>query len=146
MCPSCAVRTPTGYLCKDCVRQHQKTFDTALWYDYLLGFGTTFSLSLIASMILVVVASFISFYLILLAAAGLGGGAGVLIANIVLRVINKRRSKPLFITCASGVVTGALAVGLGSLLIGNFFSLIWLAIYVVIVTPVVYTRIAGIQL
>jgi drug/metabolite transporter (DMT)-like permease len=145
MCPSCAVRTPTGYLCRDCVRQHQKIFDTAVWYDYLFGFAATFILSLIASVITVVVAPFIGFYMIFLA-AGLGGGAGVLIANITLRVINKRRSKPLFIACAAGVVSGALAIALGLFFTGSFYALIWLAIYVVVVTPVVYTRIAGIQL
>ena len=40
MCASCARRTPTGYLCKDCVQAHQKSFDTAEWYDYALGFIT----------------------------------------------------------------------------------------------------------
>jgi len=145
MCTSCAVGTPTGYLCRDCVRRHQKTFDTAVWFDYLLGFGTTFVLSLIASVIVAVVAPLISFYIIFLA-AGLGGAAGVLIANLTLRAINKRRSKPLFITCAAGVVAGALVVALGSLLTGNMFTLIWLGIYAVIVTPVVYTRISGLRL
>ena len=35
MCASCARRTPTGYVCKDCVRAHQKSFDTSEWYDYI---------------------------------------------------------------------------------------------------------------
>jgi hypothetical protein len=145
MCPSCAVRTPTGYLCRDCVRQHQKSFDTAVWYDYLAGFGTTFGLSLVASLITALVASFIGFYLIFVA-AGLGGGAGVIIANLTLRVINRRRSKQLFIACAAGVVLGALPVALVLLLMGNIYALIGPVIYMVVATPTVYTRISGIQL
>ena len=45
ICVSCAVRTPTGYRCKECVRNRQKTFDTAEWYDYALGFGVAAFLS-----------------------------------------------------------------------------------------------------
>jgi hypothetical protein len=145
ICTSCAVGTPTGYLCRDCVRQHRKAFDTAVWYDFLIGFATTFLLSVVASLITAFAAQYIGFYMLFLA-AGLGGGAGVLIANLTLQAVHRRRSKPLFITCAAGVVTGALVVALGSLFTGNPFTLIWLGIYAVIVTPVVYTRISGIRL
>ena len=34
ICAQCAVRTPTGYRCKECVRERQKTFETAEWYDF----------------------------------------------------------------------------------------------------------------
>jgi hypothetical protein len=38
ICPKCAVKTPIGYRCKECVRGQQKIFDTAQWYDYPLAF------------------------------------------------------------------------------------------------------------
>lgn len=145
MCASCAVRTPTGYLCKDCVRTHQKTFDTAMWYDYLIGFGVTFVLSLIASGLTGLIASFIGFYMIFIAAA-IGGGAGTFIANIALRAVNKRRSKALYMSCAVGVVVGALPVMLVLFFTGQMLAIIAIGIYVVVVTPTVYTRISGIQL
>ncbi len=34
ICPECAVLTPIGYRCQECVRAQQKTFDTNVWYDY----------------------------------------------------------------------------------------------------------------
>ncbi|MBI3151048.1 MAG: hypothetical protein HYZ21_02855 [Chloroflexi bacterium] len=145
MCVSCAVRTPTGYVCKDCVRQQQKTFDTAMWYDYLIGFGVTFVLSLIASSLTGLVATFLGFYTIFIA-VGIGGGAGAFIANIALRAVNKRRSKALYIACAVGVVIGALPVMLVLFFMGQIFSLVALGVYIVIVTPTVYSRISGIQL
>ncbi len=40
ICQSCAVLTPTGYRCKECVRGQQKIFDTARWWDYPLAFLT----------------------------------------------------------------------------------------------------------
>ncbi|MGE5777617.1 MAG: B-box zinc finger protein, partial [Chloroflexota bacterium] len=38
ICVSCAVRTPTGYRCRECVKGQLKIFDTAEWYDYISGF------------------------------------------------------------------------------------------------------------
>ena len=40
ICADCAVLTPTGYRCKECVKGQQKVFDTSEWYDYVLGFIT----------------------------------------------------------------------------------------------------------
>ncbi len=145
MCASCAVRTPTGYVCKECVRAQQRSFDTAMWYDYLIGFGVTFMLSLIASSLTGLIASFLGFYMIFIAAA-IGGGAGTFIANIALRAVNKRRSKSLFTSCAVGVVVGALPVMAALFFTGNIVALISIGIYIVIVTPTVYSRLSGIQL
>jgi hypothetical protein len=145
ICASCAVRTPTGYLCKNCVREHQKNFDTAFWYDYVLGFITTFLMSLVASGIIAAISSFLGFYMFFLAVA-IAGGAGALIANIALRAVGRRRSKTLFILCAIGAGLGVLPSVLFLLFTGNFFALISLGIYAVVAIPVVYTRLAGIQL
>jgi hypothetical protein len=146
ICASCAVNTPTGYMCKECINVRKKVFDTAVWYDYLIGFGVTFGLSLLASIVVTLVSSIVPFYGLFLAAAT-SGAAGVLIANITLRAIAKRRSKALFIACAVGIVIGALPTALGLFFFfGSFFSLLTIVIYLVIATPLVYSRISGIQL
>jgi hypothetical protein len=145
ICASCAQRTPTGYLCKDCVSQHKKIFETALWYDYLTGSGTTFILSLIASGLLAFISSFVGFFMIFISFA-VAGGAGVFLANVALRVTGKRRSRWLFIACASGVALGAVPLVLFMLFTGNIFSIIMLGIYAVVATSTVYARLAGIQL
>jgi len=145
ICTSCATGTPTGYMCKDCVNERKKIFDTAVWYDYLTGFGTTFILSMIASVLVGIASMFIGFYILFLG-AGVAGGAGVFIANVALKVVQKRRSRPLFIACAAGVALGALPVGIVMAFFGGGFSLIAIILYAVIVTPIVYSRIAGIRL
>lgn len=144
ICASCAVHTPTGYSCKDCVRSHQKKFDTAEWYDYLIGFGITAGLSLIASIILVLISGFIGFFMWFVSFA-IAGAAGVFIANITQAALRKRRSKRLFWLVAAGVVAGALPVILFQLLTGNFFAIIWQGIYLFTATPTVYARISGFQ-
>ncbi|MCB0100641.1 MAG: hypothetical protein H6635_05360 [Anaerolineales bacterium] len=144
ICTSCAVGTPTGYMCKDCVNERKKIFDTALWYDYLIGFGITFVMSLVASILAGIAASFIGFYMIFFAAA-VGGAAGVFISNITLRAINKRRSKTLFYACTAGVVLGALPVALVFFFFDSFAGFA-IVVFAVITTPVVYRRVSGIQL
>jgi len=145
ICTSCAVRIPTGYICSDCSRAHQKVFDTAMWYDYLIGFSVTSIFSLIASMLIAFIGSFIGFFMIFIAAI-IGGATGRWIADLALRAVGKRRSKALFITCAIGVVLGALPVLLTFLFTGNLFPLIGVAVYLIIAAPMVYSRTSGIQL
>jgi hypothetical protein len=144
ICAKCAVRTPTGYRCKECVRGQMKTFDTAKWYDYLLGFGAALILGFLASLLARVVSglSFIGWILIVVGAPT----AGMVIAEGVRLVTRKHRSRPLFITIAAAVVLGALPIIILNLISFNLFGLIFQGIYLFIATPVVYTRLAGIQL
>ena len=144
ICASCAVRTPTGYRCKECVRERQKTFDTAEVIDYVLGFIVAAFLSGIGAGLVTLVGS-IGFFGLLIISAG-ASTAGVVIAEGVRAATRKRRSRPLFITVAVGVVAGALPVILLQLFTGNIFGIVFQIIYLVIVTPVVYTRLSGIQL
>lgn len=145
ICTSCAVRIPTGYICKDCSRAHQKVFDTAMWYDYLIGFAVTSIFSLIASALIAFIGSFIGFFMFFLAAI-IGGAIGRWIADLALRAVGKRRSKALFITCSAGVVLGALPVLLTLFFTGFIYGGIGVVIYLVIATPMVYSRTSGIQL
>lgn len=144
ICAQCAVRTPTGYRCKECVRERQKTFETAEWYDFILGFIIAAVLSAIASFLVTLIGR-IGFFGWFLIAAGAPTTA-VAIAEGVRRATNRRRSRPLFITVAIGVILGALPVILIQILRGDLFGIIFQVIYLIIATPVVYTRLSGIQL
>jgi hypothetical protein len=144
ICASCAVRTPTGYRCKECVKGQQKIFDTAEWYDYISGFITAGILSAIAAFLVTLIGGigFIGWFLIVLGAPT----AAVVIAEGVRSVTRRRRSRPLFLTIAAGVVIGALPIILFQVLVGNLFGILFQVIYLVIAVPVVYTRLSGIQL
>ena len=144
MCASCAVRTPTGYLCKDCVRTHQKAFDTAEWYDYALGFITAGFLSAVAAFLVSLVGGIGIFGWLLIAAGAPAASAAI--AESVRFVTQRHRSRPLFITVGVGVVVGALPVALIQVLSMNLFGILFQVIYLVIAVPLVYTRLSGIQL
>jgi hypothetical protein len=144
ICAKCAVRAPTGYRCKECVRGQLKIFDTAEWYDYVLGFLTAGILGFLASLLASLISglSFIGWILIVVGAPT----AGMVVAEGVRLVTRKHRSRALFITIAAAVVLSALPVIIFYLLRLNIFGLIFQGIYLFIATPVVYTRLSGIQL
>jgi len=144
ICARCAIRTPTGYRCPECVRGQQKTFNTAEWYDYLLGAGMAGLLGFLASLLANLISglSFIGWILIVIGAPT----AGMVIAEGVRLVTRKHRSRPLFITIAVAVVLSALPVIVLHLLRLELFPLIFQGIYLFVATPVVFTRLSGIQL
>jgi len=157
ICASCAVRTPTGYSCKECVRSHQKKFETALWYDFIVGFVLAAILSAVAAFIVTLISGFF-FGLIILAVAP---AAGTIIARILLAVLRRHRSRALFMTISAGVVVGAIPAiisqvtslifamnyfGPEGFTIWSLLPLAWLVIYLFITVPVVYSQYSGIQL
>jgi len=145
ICAKCAVRTPTGYRCKDCVRGQQKIFDTARPVDYILGFLAAGILSLVASLLVSLVgglAGYFSWILIIIGAPS----AGMLIAEAVRFATRRHRSRYLFITVAAAVVLGVVPALLWHLVTFNLFSIIFQVIYLVVATPVVYTRLSGIRI
>jgi hypothetical protein len=144
ICVSCAIRTPTGYRCKECVRGQQQTFNTAEWYDYVIGFVLAAFLSGIASFLVTLIGN-IGFIGWLLIIAG-SPTAAAIIAEALRAALRKHRSRNLFITVAVGVVVGAVPTLLIQLLTLNIFAIIFQVIYLFIATPVVYTRLSGIQL
>lgn len=144
--PAEAVLTPTGYRCKDCVRQQQKIFDTSKPLDYLWAFIAAAVVSFLGSLL----GSFIGFYVFLLAPA-----AGVAAAEVVRLITKKRRSVKLF-----NVVTVAMIVGAVPLFVVNIvnlslsmtydafglFSLLpfgYQLLYLVLAVPSAYYRLSG---
>jgi hypothetical protein len=145
ICVSCAVRTPTGYRCRECVRGQQRTFETSEWYDYVSGFIVAAILSTVAAFLVTLIGRF-SFFGFIIIFAG-APTVAVMIAEGVRTVTRRRRSRALFITVAFGVVLGALPIMLFQLVFaGNLFAVLFQVIYLVIAVPVVYSRLSGIQL
>jgi len=148
ICVQCAVQTPTGYRCKECVRGQQKIFNTARVSDLFIA-------PVIAAIISFIGASFVSFlgFFTLLAAPFVG----MAIEYIVRLVIKNRRSNALFIAAAAGAALGALPAFLtpllsflqifttGSLSFFGLLPLIYRGVFLVLVTSAVYYRLKGIS-
>ena len=79
ICPKCAVRTPVGYRCRDCVRNQQKVFYAEFRpSDYLIAAAVAIPLGLLAAWLI----TQLSWYTIILGPLA-GGG----IANLAHRAV-----------------------------------------------------------
>jgi hypothetical protein len=145
ICSQCAVHTPTGYRCRECVRGRQKVFDTATGADYVLAVVVSVFLGGVGAWL----TARIGFFTILLAPA-----AGSVIAEAVRAVTGKRRSPRLFRLTAIGVLVGAapfvilplayLLAGGGGL--GGLLGALWPLVYAGLASSSAYYRLAGIQM
>ncbi len=144
ICSKCAIKSPVGYRCPECVRSQQKIFENAEWFDYLLGAGTALILSGIASTLISLIGGigFIGWFLVI---AG-SPTAGVIIAEGTRFAIRKHRSRNLFISIAISVGVGALPILFIQLFSLNIFGIVFQGIYLATAIPAVYTRLSGIQL
>jgi len=137
ICTKCAVLTPTGYRCKECIRGQQKIFDTAAWMDYPIIFVVVAILAYLGSLIAVR----LGFFVILLAPA-----AGTVFAEIARYVTRRRRSKRLYILAAIAAVLGCIPLILQFVFRFNLLAMVWDLVYVVLMTSALYTRLAGIKI
>ena len=137
MCTECAVLTPTGYRCRECISKQQKVFDTAQTIDFPLAFLVALILSLLGSAAI----WFFGFWGVLA-----GPLMGMLIPRVIRPVTGRRRSKALFLTASAGVLTGALPLALFYLLSASWLAVLISAAYAFWPPPPPGTALRGIRL
>lgn len=151
VCSRCAVLTPVGYRCRECVRGQQAVFETTKTLDYpvaavVAGVGIVLGAAILG---------YIGFWGFLLAPV-VGGG----LAEVVRWAVGRRRSRYLARWAAVGGVLGILpliafpVVGLvmvlgtaqAGLLGGALLAAAFPAIYGVLMISALYYRLQGIRL
>ena len=103
ICMECAVQTPTGYRCKDCIKAQQQVFNTSEKKDYIFGGIIAGVFGLIGSYVW----RWIPF-LAFLCAVIVGGLFGKLICTTVRAAVSKRRSDVLNKVLVAAAASGAL--------------------------------------
>jgi hypothetical protein len=149
ICSKCAIRTPIGYRCRECVRGQQKSFDTAKGIDYPLAFVLAGVLSLVGSFIVPRLGFFTLFA---------GPIMGMVISEVVRFAVRRRRSRYLYwvATISAGLgslpliiiylLSALLQSSQGGFGIGYLLPLLWMGLYTFSVTSTVYYRLKGIQI
>lgn len=151
ICTRCAVLTPVGYRCRECVRGQQQVFETAKWYDYVSAPLTAAILGGLAGALVTVLGWFVIF---------LAPVAGGLVAEVVRAIVRRRRGRNLFVAAAAGYVVGCLPLFMPGLLglvltlfgggefgragLGSLLALLWPLVYTVIATGTFFARLRGI--
>jgi hypothetical protein len=151
ICSQCARRTPVGYRCKTCVREQQKIFDTAYWYDFPVAFLAAALVCGVGS----ILSTFIGFFILFVA-----GFAGNLAARAVIWAVNHRRNRFLWIAAAAGGIAGCLPVMIPTLILSLFslgqtgagglltlgMSLLWPIGYMIVAVVFLIANLRGLRL
>ena len=139
ICTRCAVRTPVGFRCKQCVRALQSVYFTARASDFLIAGGVVFALSVVAGGLVPFLVRLIPFYawlaMILVAPAVAG-----IVAEAARRSIGRRRGRHLEWVACGAAVAGS---GIGFFLLWLFVAFVdWLLllIYVILLASTIYAR------
>ena len=113
ICSRCAVKTPVGYRCPDCIREAEAVFFTARPLDYLLAALVSLPLSVLAGYLVTLFGRGFFFIIIIFF---IGGAIGGLIAGVASRVAGRRRGRYLPHVVAASVILGAFVPALPALL------------------------------
>lgn len=155
ICTRCAVLTPVGHRCPECIAEQRRVFFTGTTADYPVAAIVGFVVAGIVGLIFSIIAGglgFFAFWIAILVGPAVGGG----VAEIIRKAIGRRRSQYLGIVAAVSVVLGAItgpglvaviaAIGRGAplatLLLAPFVSVgrIDLLIFTALAVMTVYAR------
>lgn len=148
ICVRCAVRTPVGYRCRDCVAAQQQAFYAGFQPShYLMAGGIALPLSLLAGWLVPQLGWYAIF---------LGPVAGSGIAEAARWAVKRRRGEHTWLVVCAAIVTGGLPAFLLWLISllgfdsggsraflrtsGGIMRLIWIGVYLVTATGAAYAR------
>lgn len=122
ICLKCAVQTPVGYRCRECVRQQQDVYFNAAEWDNLIALGVGFLVTLLATPLASAIFAIFGriLFLGIIVALFVGASAGGLLAQIIRRAVGRRRGRALPYFALGGIILGFLlgTMGLSLLLVG----------------------------
>ena len=143
ICTECAIRTPVGFRCPDCVRGLQDKFYTASSGDVIKGAVVAFIggafIGLVTLLLIMFLGGFIFFGF--LAAFFLGPAMGGGVAELVRRAMGKRRARNFPIIGDAAMLIGAFILLLpAGIFIGSLFSLGMAGLLIVLAASTFYAR------
>ena len=100
ICIKCAVRTPVGFRCRECLREQQAVFYSATPVDY--------GVAVVVGLALSIVAGFIMSHLGWFFAIFLGPVVGGIIAEAIRQSTRKRRGRWMSLLAVLCVIAGAI--------------------------------------
>ena len=118
ICISCAVRTPVGYRCNQCVREQQNIYFNALGRDNIVALAVGFVLTLLVAPIVGFLLGSIGFFGFFIAFI-IGSGSGTLAARIIRSAVGNRRGRKLPHMAIAGIILGVAPWALLFLLSGG---------------------------
>ena len=128
ICMECAVRTPVGYRCTNCVREQQNIYFNALGRDNIVALAVGFIVSLIGAPIIGFLLSSIGFFGFFIAFIA-GSGAGTLLARVIRGAVGNRRGRKLPHFAIAGTLLGVAPWALFFLFFGGWRGFVMMLIF-----------------
>jgi len=122
ICMKCAVQTPVGYRCKECIQQQQNVYFNALGSDNFIALAVGFVVSAIGAPLAGMLLGGFGFFGLIIAFIA-GSGAGSLLAQIIRRSVGRRRGRQLPLFALLGIIGGVLIGSVVFLFITGYFPL-----------------------
>lgn len=136
ICSSCAIKTPVGYSCPDCIREKEDIFFNATTLDYVIAPVIGLVLSLIVGFLVVQFMPSLG-WLTIIIAIFVGGIAGRLIGQLSKQAIGRRRGRYLPQVMVVMLVLGTAVWLLPLILLSGFSGLFFF------IGPGVFLFVAG---
>lgn len=134
ICPECAVQTPVGYRCRECVRGQQDKFYTATASNQALAYVAAFGCGIVLAIGAFFLGQFLGGYFGWIAAFLAGPAVGGALAEVIWRGAGRKRSRNFDAIATALVLIGALP---GVLISGGFLTA---AIFVGLAASTIYAR------
>ncbi len=140
ICPKCAVRTPVGFRCPDCIRAQENKYYSGTNMDYIIAAVIAMPLSFVAVFIFTFILGGLGgFFVIFIGLFAAPATAGI-IAEAVRWGVGHRRSRYLGRIVAGCLILATAPFILGMLLVGAFFSLLGPGMLLFLGLPVILAR------
>lgn len=134
ICPECAVQTPVGYRCRECVRGQQDKFYTASTSNQALAYGAAFACGIVLAVGAVLLGRLLGGFFGWIVAFLAGPAVGGALAEVIWQAAGRKRSRNFDAIATALVLVPAIP---GVLLSGNFLTA---AIFVGLAASTIYAR------
>ncbi len=116
ICYQCAVQTPVGYRCKECVRGQQAIFYNGGRFDAVIGGLVAFVLAFVLGILAYLFMGLLGWFRLIVALIA-GPAAGGAIAEVIRRAVHRRRSREMRWVAPACAILGILT---GGILLSSF--------------------------
>ncbi|RME81789.1 MAG: hypothetical protein D6775_12695 [Caldilineae bacterium] len=138
ICTECAVLTPVGYRCRECVRAQQDKFYTATTSNQAMGYAGAAVAGVVMGLVAVLVGSFLPGFFGLIAAFFLGSAVGGGLSEIPWRAAGRKRARHFnIIATGIAVIVAALIALVGGFVLGGGLGTI---LFVIMAASAMFAR------
>ena len=139
ICYQCAVKTPVGQICPECYRAAQAKYYNGTSTDVPVGAAIALVLGVVFGALAYLFLGAIGFFSFIIAFVA-GPAAGGAVAEVIRRVLQRRRAQGLKVAATVAFVVGLLAVGFFLLRFPGMFLRLDVMLFAALAASTLYAR------